>query len=84
MGTHVSVTVNTKKGEFDSHLKWPFKGEIKVQLVYHKEGGENLERKPLELTDYDDYECVDNFLRVTEGDIAKAGWGFCTFIYIPH
>ena len=72
-GTHFSVTVNMKKGEFDSHLKWPFKGEITVQLVNHKEGGENLERKPLELTDY---ECVDNFLRVTEGDIAKAGGAF--------
>ena len=29
-GTHVSVSVYMMKGEFDSHLKWPFKGEITV------------------------------------------------------
>ena len=32
-GTHVSVGIRMMKGEFDSHLKWPFKGEITVELV---------------------------------------------------
>ena len=43
-GTHVSVGVYMMKGEFDSHLKWPFKGEITVELVNQKEGGKNHER----------------------------------------
>ena len=76
--SHVSVYIYMMKGEFDDHLKWPFRGEITVQLVNQKEGGENIERKPLELTDYD--ACVDNFQRVTEDDIASKGWGFSKFI----
>ena len=74
-GTHVSATVYMMKGEFDSHLKWPFKGEITVELVNQKEGGENYETKPVEHTD----ECDDSFQRVTEGDRGK-GWGLPEFI----
>ena len=77
-GTHVSLTVPMMKGEFDSHLQWPFKGEITVELVNQKEGGENVIRKPLELADYD--KCYKNFQRVTEGERASKGWGFSTFI----
>ena len=44
-GTHVGVAVNMMMGEFDSHLKWPFKGEITVELVNQKEGGEKCEGK---------------------------------------
>ena len=46
--THVSVGVHMMKGEFDSHLKWPFKGEITVRLVNQKERGEHYERKPVQ------------------------------------
>ena len=73
--THVSLYVYMMKGEFDSHLKWPFKGEITVELVNQKEGGEKCERKPVEHTD----ECDDNFQKVTEGDRGK-GWGYPQFI----
>ena len=31
-GTHVSVFVRLMRGEFDDDLKWPFSGEITVQL----------------------------------------------------
>ena len=83
-GTHVSLAVNLMKGEFDSHLQWPFKGEITVELVNQKEGGENLIRKPLELADYD--KCYKNFQRVTEGERASGGWGFIahTDLYKPE
>ena len=76
-GTHVSVDVFMMKGEFDSHLKWPFKGEITVELVNQKEGGKNYERKPVQHTDPDER---DEWLkRVTEGDRGK-GWGYADFI----
>ena len=74
-GTHVSVSVCMMKGEFDSHLKWPFKGEITVELVNQKEGGVNYERKPVELTD----KCEKYFHRVTEGE-RGGGWGVQIFI----
>ena len=32
-GTHVSVYTCLMRGEFDSHLKWPFRGTISIQLV---------------------------------------------------
>ena len=77
-GTHVSVHVYVMKGEFDSHLKWPFKGEITVELVNQKEGGEKCERKPVEHTDDQD---VDKyFQRVNEGDRSGKGWGLPNFI----
>ena len=35
-GTHVGLAIHMMKGEFDSHLKWPFKGEITViQVLLH-------------------------------------------------
>ena len=77
-GTHVGLTVYMMKGEFDSHLKWPFKGEITVELVNQKEGGENIVKKPLKHNDPD--ECNDYFQRVTDGDSAKSGWGSPNFI----
>ena len=35
-GTHVSVFVCLVQGEFDDHLKWPFRGDITVQLLDQK------------------------------------------------
>ena len=32
-GTHVSVYGCLMKGQFDDHLKWPFRGEITIQIV---------------------------------------------------
>ena len=32
-GTHVSVATCFMRGEFDSRLKWPFRGDVTIQLV---------------------------------------------------
>jgi TNF receptor-associated factor 4 len=77
-GTHVSVFVYTMKGEFDSHLKWPFKGEITVELVNQKEGGVKYEKTPVKHTNPDERD--EYFQRVTEGDRAEKGWGQKKFI----
>ncbi|CAI8027873.1 TNF receptor-associated factor 6 [Geodia barretti] len=66
------------KGEFDSHLKWPFKGEMTVELVNQKEGGEKYEQKPVEHCDPIEHD--NPFQRVTEGDRSKKGWGLAEFI----
>ena len=69
-GTHVGVAVSMMKGEFDPHLKWPFKGEITVELVNQKEGGKKCEGKPVT------HEChTSAFKQVMEGERAKSGWG---------
>ena len=76
-GTRVGVALYMMKGEFDSHLKWPFKGEITVELVNQKEGGENYETN---LVEHSDAVERDEYLqRVTEGEIGK-GWGYPEFI----
>ena len=78
--THIGLSVHMMKGEFDSHLQWPFKGEITVQLVNQKEGGEHYERKPVETSSAttDSYNNV--FCRCTEGDRSRTGWGSPQFI----
>ena len=62
--THVGAFVFIVPGEFDSHLKWPFEGEITVELVNQKEGGVNCERKVVVHTDPE----VD-FLQLTESQL---------------
>ena len=77
--THVGVALYMMKGEFDSHLQWPFKGEITVQLVNQKEGGKHYPVNHGSVT-VDKYK--DRFCQCTEGDRSKTGWGFAKFI--PH
>ena len=74
-GTHVGVSVRMMKGDFDDHLKWPFRGEITFHLVNQKEGGEHMEKK-LTISDHG----IDYFQRVTESDVAEAGRGYPQFI----
>ena len=79
-GTHVSVWVHMMKGEFDSHLQWPFKGKVKVQLANQQEGGEHLEKNVVskDAESADSY--TDTFSRVMVGVRSTSGWGHSTFI----
>ena len=79
-GTHVSVSVLMMKGEFDPHLKWPFRGEITVELVNQKKGGEKCAMKPVEHTDTEEDDYDEYFQIVVEGERAEKGWGFSQFI----
>ena len=79
-GTHLSLAVYMMKGDFDSHLKWPFRGEITVELVNQKDGGENHVGKPLEYTSTILDDSNKSFQRVTDGNTAKIGWGLAKFI----
>ena len=76
-GTHVSVSVYFMRGEYDSRLVWPFRGDITIQLVNHN-------------TDQDHYELTMFFNaivaagrvsdRVTSGERAGTGLSFEKFI----
>ena len=75
-GTHVSVTVYLMRGEYDSRLVWPFRGDITIQLV----------------NDQDHYELTVHFNdaaaagdasnRVTSEERSRAvkGWSLTQFI----
>ena len=74
-GTHVSVFVYMMKGEFDSHLQWPFKGEIEIEIVNQRDGGEHLER-----TVHSKDDKSDVFSRVMVGVRSTIGFGYSSFI----
>ena len=78
--THVGVAVYMMKGEFDSHLQWPFKGEITVQLDNQKEGGKHYESKAVTASSSTTDGYNDVFCQCTEYDRSKAGWGLGRFI----
>lgn len=74
-GTHASVFVHLMRGEYDGELKFPFQGDVTIQL----------------LSQEDDYHCQhtirfsDKILdvlgaRVTTGDRAVFGFGVSKFI----
>ena len=48
-GTHVSLAVYLREGEFDQVLKWPFRGIITIQIL-NQEGQENFEHRICILT----------------------------------
>ena len=41
----VSVAIHIKKGEYDDELKWPFIGQIQVQLLPNQDQQESVENK---------------------------------------
>ena len=79
-GTHVTVGVHMMRGEYDDNLKWPFKGEVRVQLLNQRGDQGHFERALLKLTHYS----IDGFdqkitARVVERERGK-GWGYPEFI----
>ena len=64
-GTHVAVGVKIMRGEFDDRLQWPFKGEVKVQLINQRDGGEHVEKTVVSANGKSD----DILVRVVEGNV---------------
>ena len=75
-GTHVSVFLHLMPGIFDDDLKWPFQGDITIELVNRLNPTSNIVRElPFSLTS--DPAVVG---RVTSGDRAAKGFGWHKFI----
>ena len=69
-GTHVSVYVYLMRGEHDNYLKWPFQGDVTIQLLNQIEDKGHYEQT-IAFTD----STPDIYAgRVTTGERAK-GWG---------
>ena len=77
-GTHVSVYVYLMRGEYDSRLVWPFRGDITIQLVNHNNDQDHHE-KIVPFSDAAVASGASN--RVTAGERGGT-WGYTTFI--PH
>ena len=75
-GTHVSVHVYFRRGEFDDSLKWPFRGGISFQLLDQLKGKDH---KTHSLT-YDNTVDYKNCSRVVYGERGSNGWGSSKFI----
>ena len=68
-GTHVSVYVYLMRGEYDSKLVWPFKGDITIQLVNHNTDDHHERIVPFN----DAAVAYGSSDRVTSGDRAAKG-----------
>ena len=76
-GTHVSVYTHLMKGQlFDDHLKWPFRGEITIQIVNQDGDHDHVE----ETFPYDDDTPDDSAGRVTGNKERAIGRGFLQFL----
>ena len=75
-GTHVTVYVHLMRGEYDSRLVWPFKGDITIQLVNHNTD-DDLEK----IVPFNDAAVAFGVAdRVTSGDRAANGMGYQEFV----
>ena len=77
-GTHVSIFVHLMHGECDDHLKWPFRGDIRVSVLNQRREEEHW-AKTIPFDDGSDDEASS---RVTGRGRAMTGFGSSTFI--PH
>ena len=74
--THVSVRLFLMKGVYDVQLKWPFKGDITIQLMNWREDKGHVEC----IIPFDNNTRLTSSQHVSEGERAPTGWGYHTFI----
>ena len=79
-GTHVGVSIFMMKGEHDDHLPWPFKGEIRVQLINHYVTALHIEKCLVQENHFSNENYSKFFGKVVKGDKSESAWGFPKFI----
>lgn len=75
-GTHISVYVNLMKGEFDDHLRWPFRGSVTLKLLNQRKCEGAFEETILFTHDV----AKEVAGRVLQGEVAESGLGIPKFI----
>ena len=76
-GTHVTISICIMRGPFDADLKWPFRGDVTIQIV-NQAGDDNHQETVIPYTD----QTPDSGAgRVTDKERSD-GWGFHDFL--PH
>ena len=83
MGSHVSLFVNLVQGEYDEQLKWPFCGDVTIQLL-NQEGGRRHCKRTVHFHDWCQTTGGNGGSgggRMTEvGVVGGCGLGFPTFV----
>ena len=74
-GTHVSIFFYLMRGKFDDYLKWPFLGDITVQVMNHLADKEHLEYT-LSFSEASNI----HTRRVITGERSTRGYGMCKFL----
>ena len=74
--THVSIYTCLMRGPFDDHLKWPFRGEITIQIVNQAGDHDHVEKT----IQYHDKLPDDVSGRVVGKDMTDQGRGYSQFI----
>ena len=79
VGSHLSVFLHMMPGKHDDYLKWPFRGEVTVELVDQRRNANHWE---VTLLEENDYSFDDIMLYVDRVRVKKRGpgWGFDEFI----
>ena len=75
-GKDVSISVYVMKGEFDDSLKWPFKGDITLQLLDWAKDEVHCEK----VISFNDKVDLDVSGRVAKEGRAEFGWGHPEFV----
>ena len=73
-GTHVSIYTCLMRGPFDGGLKWPFQGDVTIQIV--DQAGEKNHEDAIHYNHNTHDSCAN---RVTEGE-RSFGWGYNKFL----
>ena len=75
-GTHVSVFTCLMQGPFDDQLKWPFRGEVTIQIV-NQAGNHSHVGKTIVYNEKTQHDAAG---RVTGKETRAHGWGHQTFL----
>ena len=75
-GTHVSVFMYLMRGPFDDQLKWPFGGEVIIQIVNQAGDHSHVERT----IHFRDETQGKHSARVIGKERADSGWGKYRFL----
>lgn len=78
LNSHLGVALFIMRGEYDECLKWPFRGDITIQLL-NQYSNDQHHTVVLSVTDIAGHDVLD---RVTQGERGPGGYGFDQFI--PH
>ena len=84
--THLSAYINMMPGEYDDNLKWPFHGEVTVQLLNQRNNGNHYEGALIESGDYQNsFDDIDFMVCIARAQEAqqhgrRPEWGYHEFI----
>ena len=78
-GTHLGVTVHLMRGEFDDHLKWPFRGDITFVLL-DQDGAREDRNDDVNVVHFNEKLPDMYCTRVVGKEVNSSGWGISKVI----